>query len=278
MTQSEAAPRPAWQPFTFGGVAAFARATFMRTLLAALAMAVVVALLVFAAFDFGWLPTIDAAVEQLPDAGEIRGRQLRWPSATPRVLAETSLLQLVVDVEGEGAFGHEADLRVELRRDEFRLCGALGCWARPYPEGWIIALNRSDLVPSWGAWRPFVLWGVFLGAIVFLLASWTLVAVVGSLPLRLATFYLDRDVTLGGCCRVVFIALPPGAMFLGTVIFFYGLGRLNLFELAMYFAAHFLIGLTYVAGGAWRLPRVSDALPATAANPFAPPPDPPSPP
>ena len=274
MTQTDAVPRPPWQPFTFGGVAAFARATIVRTLSVAVAVAMAVALLVFAAFDLGWIPTLDAAVEQLPDTGEVRGGRLQWSAETPRVLASSSLLQVVVDVKGEGAFGNEADVRVELRRADLRLCGALGCWSCPWPDGWIIALNRPELVPLWGAWRPFVLWSVFLGTLVFLLTSWALVASLGALPLRLVAFYLDRDVTLAGCWRVCFAALLPGALFLGTAIFCYGLRRLSVFELAIYFAGHFLIGLAYAAGACWRLPRVGDAGAAKAANPFVTPAEP----
>jgi hypothetical protein len=246
----------AWLPFTLGGVAAFARATFVRTIAAALALAVIDALLVFGAFDLGWLPVIDDAVNALPDTGQIRARALQWTDESPRVLAVSPLLQIVVDVEGAGAFGDETDLRVELRQADLRLCGWLGCWTKPYPAGWIIAMNRPELVPLWGAWRPFVLWGVLLGVIVFLLVSWGALATLGAIPLRLAAFYADREVTLAGCWRMIVAALQPGGLFLGTAIFFYGVRRLNVIELMVCFVVHFLIGIIWVAVSARGLPRV----------------------
>src|SRR5262245_40770895 len=83
-------------PLTFGGVAGFGRATLRRTLVTALAFAVLDALLVLGAFDLGWLPVIDDAVDALPETGQIRGRALRWEHESPRVLAVSPLLQIVV--------------------------------------------------------------------------------------------------------------------------------------------------------------------------------------
>lgn len=271
MTAPAPAKRAAWQPLTFGGVAAFANARFTRTFGVVLALALIDALLVFGAFDLGWLPVINEAVKQLPETGQIRGRTLQWAGDSPRVLAGSSLLQIVVDVEGAGGFGQENDVRVELRKADFRLCGLLGCWARDYPEGWIVAMNRPELVPLWGAWRPFVLWGVFLGTIVFLIVSWVALATVGTLPVRLLTFYLDRDVTLPGCWRMIVAALLPGGLFLGTAIFFYGLRQMNLIELFVCFGVHFVVGLVYVIGSAARLPPIAIPAAATAAeaNPFS---------
>jgi len=268
MSSPDTPPRPAWQPFTFGSVAAFARATGGRTLAVAVAFAILDALLVFGAFELGWLPVLDAAVEALPESGEIRAQELHWNREDATVLAGSRLLQLVVDGNATGAFGHEADLRLELRRSDFRLCGAFGCWTRPYPAGWIVALNRPELVPLWGAWRPFVLWGVFLGTAVALLASWIGLATAGAIPLRLAAFYADREVTLMGCWRLLVAALLPGGLLLGTAVFFYGLRGLSTIELLAYFLLHFVIGAVYASGALRRLPEVVVTATVPPINPF----------
>jgi hypothetical protein len=260
--------RVAWQPLTFGGVAAFARASWRRTLALALIGATLCGLLIVAGFRFGWLPVIDAAVNELPDTGEIRRGQLQWTAPTPQVLAQSAQLQIAVNARGEARLGDESDLRVELRGDDCLVCGWLGCWSWPYPSGWIIAVNRPEVLPAWGAWRPFVFWGVFVGGTVWVLASWLGLTLLGAAPLRLLAFYLDRELTLGAAGRLLLVAWIPGGLLFGLALFLYGTGQLHPVATAVIGAVHVLVGVVYAVGALPRVERVSVAAGAAKGNPF----------
>ena len=97
-----AEPTFALEPLTPRGVAAFARAPLGRLLLvqtvvAALATASILWLL----YD-GCFPTVTAAIEALPDTGEIRAGQLNWPDDSPVLLADKPFLAFVVDLDHGG--------------------------------------------------------------------------------------------------------------------------------------------------------------------------------
>ena len=77
-----------WQPLTFSGVAAFARAPrgrllLLQSLVAAFNVAVVVLLLLR-----GWFPVVNKAVQGLGDFGALRNARLAWPKTEAVVLAE----------------------------------------------------------------------------------------------------------------------------------------------------------------------------------------------
>src|SRR5438477_11837048 len=77
----------AWQPLTFGGVAAFARASLKRLLLIQLICAAVVTGTVIWFFEQAWLPMIFEAVRQMPSEGEIRSGRLEWRGESRQRLA-----------------------------------------------------------------------------------------------------------------------------------------------------------------------------------------------
>jgi len=267
---SDTAPtlRTAWQPFTFGGVAAFATASWRRTLALNLVGATICGLMIVAGFRFGWLPVIDAAVDELPEKGEIQHASLAWEESEPRVLAKSSLLQIVVNPSNSARFGDESDLRVELRADDFLVCGWLGCWSWPYPTGWIIAVNRPEVLPAWGAWRPFAFWGVFFGGSVWVFVSWVALSVLGAAPLRAAAFYLDREVSLSASARILMAAWIPGGLFFALALFLYGVQQLHVVALAVIGLTHVLMGMIYAVAAITRLPQVAISVGVPGANPF----------
>ena len=270
MSEPTPAPSSAWQPFTFAGVAAFAGASPRRTLAVALVGAGLCALFIVAGFRFSWLPVIDDAANGLPEQGRIRGQRLEWSVATPAVLAQSPHLQLVVNADGAARFGDESDLRVELRADHVLVCGWLGCWSWSYPTGWIIALNRPEVLPAWGAWRPFVFWGVFVGAALWVLLSWLALATVLAPALRLLGFYLDRELSLGAAWRLLLVAWLPGGLLFAMSIFLYGVQRLHPAAMAVIGLTHVLVGVVYAAGALTRVGRVHEPA-APRGNPFQPP-------
>src|SRR5215510_14608302 len=102
MKSASHGPRMAWQPFTPGGVAAFAQARLGRLLGVQLATALVAAGTIAWFVQTAWWPMITAAITRLPEQGEIRGRQLDWHGPVTQVLAENRFLALTVDLEHAG--------------------------------------------------------------------------------------------------------------------------------------------------------------------------------
>jgi hypothetical protein len=189
------------------------------------------------------------------------------------LLGQSPHLQIVVNATGEARFGDESDLRVELRADDCLVCGWLGCWSWAYPTGWIIAVNRPEVLPAWGAWRPFVFWGVFVGSTVWVLLSWVALSTLGAAPLRLLGFYLDRELSLSAVWRLLLVAWVPGGVLFGLALFLYGVGQLHPAALAVIGLTHVLVGVVYAVGALFRCPHVAVAA-APRGNPFQSPPPP----
>ena len=83
-----AGPTFAWEPITPRGVAAFARANFSRLLLVQFIVALLAAVSVAWFLDDACFPTVLAAIQKLPTAGEIRSGKLDWRGDSPQMLAE----------------------------------------------------------------------------------------------------------------------------------------------------------------------------------------------
>jgi len=261
-------PVPAWQPITFGGVAAFSRATFGRVLLVQFIVALLVAASVICFLISAWLPVVQKAIVRLPEKGAIRQGQLVWNGPSPAWLADGTFLSIVVDAAGEGRIGQSADVQLELKRRGFKICSLFGCVALPYPEKWIFALNRAEAEPWWGAWRPFLLLGVGAGTVLCLMASWLVLATFYSLAVRLIAFYSDRQAAWPACWRIAGAAQLPGALLMSGATCLYGFNRLNLVGLLFAWLLHAVIGWIYVGIAPARLPRAADAL-RRRGNPFA---------
>jgi len=257
----------AWQPLTPRGVAAFAHASLGRLLLVQLLAASLVAASVLWFLHTAWFPVVGDAINRLPDRGRIAFGQLEWHGESVEELAENHFLALAVDLNHQATARSPAHLQVEFGRSDCRIFSLFGFVEEPYPLAWTVPLNRTELVPWWGAWLPPILAMVALAVILGLTLLWALVASLYLLPAWLVGFFANRDLTLGGSWRVAGAALVPGGLLMAGAIFSYGLGLINLVELAAVTAVHVLLGWMYLALSPLCLPRLPKDSGAKG-NPF----------
>jgi hypothetical protein len=261
------ASSPPWQPITFGGVASFARASIGRLLIVQFMVALLVGGSVSCFLAVAWFPVVEKAIAGLPEKGTIRRGQLEWTGPTPCLLAEATFLSIAVDLENSQPTGQSADVQVVLHRDGVRLRSLFGSLPIPYPRDWTIALNRVEVEPRWGAWQPFLLVGIGAGVLIGVILIWLVLATIYSLPLRLLTFYSDRDVSWLGCWRLAGAAQLPGALLMSGGILIYGFNRLNFIGLLFAWLLHVVIGWIYI----WIAPARLSRLPGSVrrrVNPF----------
>lgn len=265
-SQNAAAPprAGAWQPLTFGGVAAFADARAGRLLGVQTAVAVAVAVSVVWVLVRGWAPVLHDAIGRLPETGEIRGGELVWTGPSPSKLAEDKFLSLVVDLDGLAPLDHTSDVQLELLRTRLRLHSLLGFWAVPYPAQWTIAFNRIELQSWLDTWAGVVLAAVGLGVAVGLLFGWALLAVVWTVPVLLVARFLDRLAGPGACWRVAAAAQMPGAVLMAAALGLYAESRLSLVGLLFAWLAHWGITSLYLVGAAVCLPPLRIQPPSTS--------------
>jgi hypothetical protein len=267
MSTAEQSWRPAWEPLTPRGVGAFAGATLGRLLLAQLLVALLVAASVIGFLERGWFPVVRAAIHQLPALGEI-SEQLDWHGETPVQLAENRFLGFAVDLYHSGRLGRESHLQVEFGQDDLRIYSLLGYQVIDYPPGWKMAFNRTDLEPRWGAWEPFIAVGVGLLTVLGLMASWTALATIYFVPVRVISFLENHDLNFAQSWRLAGATMMPGALFLVAGIAGYSLGWIDLIQLTAMWGLHFLIGWIYLVIGPLFCPR-SAGVKSVGANPFA---------
>lgn len=258
----------AWEPVTPRGVAAFAGAPPGRVLLVQLIVAGLAAAMVVWFLHAVWFPTVERALRQLPEQGEIRAGKLRWRGDSPRLLAGDRFLALAVDLDHEAELGHDADLCVEFGQRDVRLISLLGYADVVYPPDWILPANRLELTPWWGAWRPVILAGAAAAVVIGLEALWFVLASVYCLPVWLVAFFANRQLRLREAWRLAAAALMPGALIVIAAIFFYGAGWLDLVRLGLCVALHFLVGWIYLFVSPLFLPGDA-ASRAAKGDPFA---------
>ena len=257
----------AWQPLTPRGVAAFAGAPLARLLLVQLVVAVLAAAAVVWFLDAAWFPTVRAAIRQLPARGEIRAGRLDWAGDSPRTLAEGKFLAITVDLDHSGKARSPAHVQVEFGRNNVRILSLLGYAERSYPRDWLIAFNRPELQPWWGAWEPPILSMIAGAAVAGLMEVWALLATAYCPGAWLAGFLANRELAPGSSWKLAAVALMPGALLMSAAILFYGLGVLDLVGLMAAAGAHVLAGWIYLVVSPFFLPTLS--LPnAGRGNPF----------
>ena len=248
-------------------MAAFAHATTGRLLAVQLIVALVVAASAAWFLYDSWCPTVRAAIEQLPDEGEIRFGKLDWRGASPQLLAEGTFLAFSVDPEHAGDLRSPAHVQVEFGQETVFIHSLLGYAEARYPVKWIIAFNRTELKPWWGAWQPALLAGAAATVIVGLLLLWQVLATLYTLPVWLVVFYLNRDLKLHECCRMAGAALMPGALLMAAGILLYDLGALDLAGLIFVLIGHLVLGWIYLLVSPLFLSKAPVASPS-AKNPF----------
>ena len=258
-------PKFAWEPITPRGVAAFARASFERIFIVQSVFALLATAAVVWLLSDGIFPVIDAAIDPLPDVGSIHGGKLDWREDSPVMLAEGKILAISVDVEHGGALRSPADFQFEFGRDSLVIYSLFGEGEVPYPTGYLIAANRGDARPAWGAWSPNILGLVAIGTFFGLMIVWALLATVYFFPVWLLCFFANRDLDFRASWKLAAAALMPGALVMSLALVLYECGGFDFVQLCFTFGMHFVIGWIYLFVSPLFLNR---ALPADKKNPF----------
>lgn len=257
----------AWEPLTPLGVAAFAQASLRRLLLVQFIVALLVGGTVAWVLRDTCFPTISAAIAQLPAEGGIRSGKMVWRGDSPRLLAEGRFLAFSVDLQHTSEIRSPAHVQLELGATNLLVHSLLGYTQVEYPRGWIIAVNRTELSPLWGAWRPWLLLGAVVGVVAYLLASWWVLATIYCAPVWLIGFFANRDLGWRASWRLAAAALLPGAFVMIVGLSFYDLGAFELVRLAFVFVAHLVVGWVYLGVSLYFVPRLPSLMQSTA-NPF----------
>jgi hypothetical protein len=262
-------PAFAWEPITPRGVAAFARASFERLFIVQAVVALLAAAAVVWMLSDGIFPTIDAAIAELPDTGEIHSGRLDWRDDSPVMLAEGKILAFSVDLEHGGALRSPADFQFEFGADSVRIFSLFGEAELKYPPGYIVAANQTDARPAWGAWAPDILGLAAIGVFFGLLLTWALLATIYFVPVWLICLFTNRDLNFRSSWKLAGAALMPGALLLSLSLVLYdlGIGGFDVVQLCFAFGMHLVIGWIYLFISPMFLRR---ALPAEKKNPFVP--------
>jgi hypothetical protein len=261
------APPAAWQPLTFGGVAAFAGARTSRLLVFELAAAFLTAACLVWFLQRAYCPIILQAIQKMPDTARVAQGTLQGVPDT--LIAESRFLGIAARPRSGGEIGQGADLQIELCQSEFTVRSIFWPdWGLvfPYQRGRVINLARSNLEPWWSAWKPVLLIATGAAAVICLLLSWAVLAALYTGPAKFIAFFADRYVTWRGAWRLASAALLPGSLVLTGALVLYGWGALDLVGLSFFFAIHFIIGWTYLLGASCKVPRLK--LDDSKRNPF----------
>lgn len=264
----EETPQPVWQPLTPRGVAAFAHGTLRRLLLVQLIVAMLVGVAFVWFLSDAYFPIISRAISQLPAGAEIKQSALTWSGDSPILLAENRFLAVSVDLEESAQIRSVAHLQCELSRTRLSVRSLFGYLTVNYPLGWRIAVNREELQPLWGAWRPTILFGALAVVVIGLFVTWFVLATLFTVPVWWWGFYLNRDLNLRASWRLSSAALLPGAFLMLVALSFYDLGIMDLVQMTFVFVVHLALGWVYLGVSPLFVPRASDA-PPVAKNPFA---------
>ena len=256
----------AWEPLTPRGVAAFARATLGRLLLVQFIAALIAAASVTWFLDDSVFPVVKTAIQNLPDAGEIRSAKLDWRGDSPKLLAEGRVLAFDVDLTHSGKINSPADVQIEFGQETIWSSALLGYTEIHYPPGQIISFNRTELEPLWGAWASTILFAAFMAAAIGLLASWWLLATIYFLPVWILGFFVNRDLNFRASWKLSGAALMPGALLMAAGILLYDFGAVDLVQFGFIFGAHFVLGWIYLFVSLLFVPAIPAAL--IRGNPF----------
>jgi hypothetical protein len=256
----------AWEPFTPRGVASFARASYERLLVVQCLMALVVALLSVWVLAHGFFPTVSAAVQQLPDTGQIILGELEIPDGSPRLLAEGHFLAFIVDPKHSGQIRSPAQFQFEFGGDSLLIFSLFGMAEIDYPADQSFYFNQADLQPKWEAWAPDILGLAGLAVFLSLFLSWNALAVVYCLPVWLVAFFANRDLDFLQSWRLAGAALMPGALLMGVSLWLYGIGAFDLVKLCFAFGMHLVVGFIYAFVSPLFL---NHAVSASGNNPFS---------
>ena len=266
----------AWQPITPRGVAAFAHAKWSRLLVISALMALLAAGAITWFIGSAWAPVVAAAIENLPDTGQIEHAQLVSPRASPEPLATNPFLGIGVDIQARSNANAGTDTYVKFQRTEVLLCSFLGCATVYYPRGWSIQFNRPQLVPWWGAWKTMLLTLIFVGAALVLFLVWLALGLLYTPVAWLTALIRKRKLTGHQAWRLATASNLPGASLFTLALLLYFLGPLGLAPFCFLALAHVVPAWIYVilcpayVPDAPKQPITTAAtFPPPKSNPFA---------
>lgn len=211
-----------------------------------------------------WLPVFDAAVDHLPNSGQITNRMLHWQGDSPMVLAGNRFLAVVADLNFESELGYDADVCLTLGQRAFRVRSIAGYVEFPYPRA--MPLNRLETKPWWQAWRQTLTLAPAVGIALLCLVVWCVLAIVVVAPGVLCLAWLaKRRLSFWGAAKLALTGfafsapLPAGAMAL------YAVNMLDLVRLLAVSGAQVPVAVICTCALALFRPRT----PTSVANPFA---------
>jgi hypothetical protein len=255
----------AWQPFTLGGVAAFATASALRAWMAVVLTAALLGLAADRYFVAAWFPALDLALQRLPPSGEIRDGRLRWPTPQAVELANTGFVRLLVNPNVGPVSGQSADVTFECTADTLTAQSLFGYWVLPYPYRLHLPLNQPALEPLWAAWRPHCRLGLPTGFALAMVAAWAGLALVLAPFARLLAMLLHREVPLRGCWKAAFATFAPFGLATALGLALYASRGFRLPDLLVTWALAHVYSLVLLFGAMACLPRF------VRASPFVPP-------
>ena len=261
-------PRIAWQPCTFGGVAAFALAPWRRLFLAQGFFALLFAASAVWFLGHCYAPVITQEIQKMPEGASLANGQL---TGLPGVqITETKFLSIAIAADEDAELDQSADLQFALRRNRLDissiLSSALGSLEYGYGNQAALDLSRSHLEPWWGAWRPVVLVAAGLAVAVGLLLLWAVLAWIYAPAAKLVAWFCDRQLSWPGAWRLASAALLPGAALATLGLVLYGLQMVDIFGLGYFGTVHLLVGWVYLLAAPLFAPRLSSA--SINHNPF----------
>jgi hypothetical protein len=259
----------AWQPLTFGGVAAFARARLGRLLAFELAAALLAAASIVWFLHRAYCPVILQALQKMPETARLVDGVLQGVPET--LIAESRFLAIAATPQDGRDIGQDADLQIQLRQNDF--CASSVFWPDwslefEYGRGASLNLARSNLEPWWSAWQPVLLAGAGAAVVLLLFVMWAALAVLYMAPAKFIAWYADRYLSWGGAWRLASAALLPGAVVLTGAMVLYGWSVIDLVGLSFFLAVQIILGWIYVTGGACKAGRLFPE--DVKRNPFTP--------
>jgi hypothetical protein len=254
------------QPFTFGGVARFARTSLLRLAGVALAFGLISGIVV------SWLaatciaPVIDEAIANLPNTGSIEGGVLRWPEKDGRLLGANAFASFSVGMNERESESAPVDFTFEFRTNSLVVRSFPGTTVLPYPVNTQFELNRTALSPAWGAWRAPILAGLIPGTALVLFCTWALLAIIYAIVPFLIGAMLNRDLTIGGAWKLSVAAQLPGSLMMAFALALYSTGKISAILVFVMLPAHLVPTLCYLLISPCLVPKVEEA--GAKNNPF----------
>ena len=254
------------QPFTFGGVARFAHASFLRLAMVALIFGLVSGIVVSWLAVTCFAPVIDEAISNLPLTGSIERGTLHWPEKDGRLLGANAFASFSVAINERQSEGAPVDFTFEFRTNAFVARSFPGMTVFPYPSQSEIGLNRTALFPAWGAWRAPILAGFIPGTAVALFFTWALLGVVYAIVPFLIAAMLGRDLTLRGAWKFSVAAQLPGSLMMAFALALYSTGKISVILVFVMLPAHLIPTLCYLIASPFFLPKAEES--SEKDNPF----------